>query len=99
MVAAGSGAWFSSLTPNSGCFWIETGTLVCFFGLSGVVGRALSMGLRAIAIEIAEKEQRRGREREMGLDDEENEENEGLVEGFDDTDKESKILFTFRLKI
>lgn len=55
MVAAGSGAWFSSLTPNSGCFWIETGTLVCFLGLSGVVGRALSMGLRAIAIEIAEK--------------------------------------------
>lgn len=47
---ARSGAMFSSFTPKSVCFWIGTATLVGFLGLSGVVGRALSMGLSAIAM-------------------------------------------------
>lgn len=46
----GTGALFSSFTAESICFWIETETLACFLGLSGVVaGRALSIGLNAIA--------------------------------------------------
>jgi len=44
----GNGALFSSVTEESECFWIGTTTFACFLGLSGVVGRALSMGLSAI---------------------------------------------------
>lgn len=61
----GSGAWFSSFR-----FWIGAATLACFLGLSGVTGRALSMGLRAMAIA---KVRRRFAERdeEVGIEIEE----------------------------
>lgn len=51
----GNGAWFSSVTAESDCFWIGTTTFACFLGLSGVVGRALSMGLSAIMKESDRK--------------------------------------------
>lgn len=55
VASAAEGALFSSLTIESDCFWIGTTTFACFLGLSGVVGRALSMGLNAI-----ERERERG---------------------------------------
>ena len=51
----GNGAWFSSVTAESDCFWIGTTTFACFLGLSGVIGRALSMGLSAIMKECDRK--------------------------------------------
>lgn len=46
---SGIGMWFSSFAGRSGCcFWVATTILGCFLGLSGVVGRALSMGLSAM---------------------------------------------------
>lgn len=46
----GNEALFSSLTLRSGCFWTGAANFTCFLGLSGVVmGRALSMGLNAMA--------------------------------------------------
>jgi hypothetical protein len=65
MVTSGAeGALFSSCTAESDCFWIGTTTFACFLGRSGVIGRALSMGLSAI---VKERLIDRETERQIGI--------------------------------
>lgn len=49
VAGGGNGAIFSSfIAPKFDCFLVAIETFACFFGLSGVIGRALSRGLSAI---------------------------------------------------